>query len=161
MPITRDEFRTLDDDTAAEWTADGRDERVAGRVYRFLLAHADSAFRRDEIVAALDDDAAAVADALDHLLRDGRLVHRGEFWSVADDEHARATAGLLATGRADDRDGGFAPDEIERWMESAVDPVPAFTSSSDTDPTGSGRARETEEQTEPGDTSTDESPTDS
>lgn len=160
MPITRDEFRTLDDDTATEWTGDDRDERVAGRVYRFLLAHADSAFSRDEIVAALDD-ATAVADALDHLLRDGRLVHRGEFWSVADDEHARATAGLLATERVDDRDGGFAPDEIERWMETAVDPVPAFASSSDTDPTGHRRTRETEETTEPGGTSTDESPTDS
>ncbi|MEZ3115702.1 hypothetical protein RYH80_07205 [Halobaculum sp. MBLA0147] len=160
MPITRDEFRTLDDDTATEWTGDDRDERVAGRVYRFLLAHADSAFRRDEIVTALDDDAAAVADALDRLRRDGRLAHRGEFWSVADDEHARAAAGRLAAGRADDRDGGFAPDEIERWMEAAVDPVPAFASSSDTDSTSSGRTGATGETTEPGDTSTDESPTD-
>jgi len=41
----------------------------------------------------------------------------------ADAEHAVASAGLHGAATADELDGGFSDDDVEAWMETAVDPV--------------------------------------
>ncbi|WEL22562.1 hypothetical protein [Halorhabdus sp. BNX81] len=51
------------------------------------------------------------------------IDHRDRFWTIADAEHAAASAGLLGAATADAIDGGFSDDTIETWMETAVDPI--------------------------------------
>lgn len=121
MPISRTEFGELDE-SAAE--ADLSPETTQGRVYQFLLSNADKAFRQHEIVDAVDVPAGSVGPTLSRLADRGLVDHRGHYWTVADAAHAAATAGRLGTQRVDATDGGFDDDEIERWMDSAVDPVP-------------------------------------
>jgi len=40
-----------------------------------------------------------------------------------DAEHAVVSAGLLSVRTADESDGGFSDEEIEEWIEYAVDPI--------------------------------------
>jgi len=120
MPISKDEFRTLDDDTSLP---DLSPDTTQGTVYRFLLRHADQAFRQREIVAGADVPEGSVGPTL-HRLEQHRLVeHRGRFWTVADAEHAVAAAGLHGGVAADAIDDGFSDEAIDDWMETAVDPI--------------------------------------
>lgn len=120
MPIPEDEFREIDDD---EPTPDLAPDTTQGAIYRFLLANADTAFRQREIVDAVDVPAGSVGPTLARLEEHGLVEHRGRYWKVADAEHATASAGLLGAASADARDDGFSDDEVETWMESAVDPM--------------------------------------
>ena len=55
------------------------------------------------------------------------MEHRDRFWTIADTEHAIASAGLHSAATADELDGGFSDDDIEAWMETAVDPIKSET----------------------------------
>ncbi|ERG91285.1 MAG: hypothetical protein J07HQW1_01319 [Haloquadratum walsbyi J07HQW1] len=52
MPISKDEFRSINEDGAS--LPDLAPDTTQGAVYRFLLEHADQAFRQREIVDAVD-----------------------------------------------------------------------------------------------------------
>jgi hypothetical protein len=42
-------------------------------------------------------------------------------------EYAVASAGMHGAATADDIDGGFSDEDIEAWMETAVDPIDSTT----------------------------------
>ena len=96
-------------------------------MYRFLLEHADQAFRQREIVDAVDVPEGSVGPTLKRLEEHGLVEHRDRFWTIADAEHAVASAGLHGAVTADDIDGGFSDDDVEAWMETAVDPIESET----------------------------------
>lgn len=121
MPISKDEFRTIDGE--GESIPDLAPDTTQGKVYRFLVAHADQAFRQREIVAAADVPEGSVGPTLKRLEDHGLVDHRDRFWAVADAEHAVVSAGLHGAASADDIDGGFSDEEVNAWMETAVDPL--------------------------------------
>lgn len=121
MPIRKDEFRALDTD--GQTLPDLSPDTTQGTVYRFLLEHADQAFRQREIVAAVDVPEGSVGPTLQRLEQHGLVEHRDRFWAVADTEHAVVAAGRHAAATADERDGGFSDEDIEVWMDTAVDPL--------------------------------------
>jgi hypothetical protein len=92
-------------------------------VYRFLVEHADKAFRQRELVDAIDVPAGSIGPTLNRLEQHGLVDHRDQFWAIADVEHAVASAGLHGAATADDLDGGFADTDVDVWMETAVDPI--------------------------------------
>lgn len=120
MPISEDEFRTIDEDTPV---VDLAPDTTQGRIYRFLLENADKAFRQREIVDAVDVPRGSVGPTLKRLEGHGLVDHRGRYWKITDAEHATASAGLLGAATADEVDGGFSDEEVDAWMEAAVDPV--------------------------------------
>lgn len=121
MPISRDEFRAVDDSGTS--LPDLSPDTTQGTVYRFLLENADRAFRQREIVDALDVPEGSVGPTLARLEEYGLVEHRDRFWAIADAEHAVASAGLHGAAAADQLDGGFSSEEIDAWMETAVEPV--------------------------------------
>lgn len=121
MPISKDEFETIDDDEMP--LRDLSADTTQGKIYRFLLEHADQAFRQREIVDAVDVPEGSVGPTLHRLEQWGLVDHRDRFWAIADAEHAVATAGLQTAATADDVDGGFTTRDVEVWMETAVDPI--------------------------------------
>ena len=125
MPISKDEFRSIDED----WPSlpDLAPDTTQGAVYRFLLEHADQAFRQREIVDAVDVPEGSVGPTLKRLEEHGLVEHRDRFWTIADTEHAVASAGLHGAATVDDIDGGFSDDDVEAWMETAVDPIDSET----------------------------------
>lgn len=123
MPITRDEFDSIDDEAEGPGLDLSRDT-TQGRIYRFLLRNAEKAFRQKEIVEAVDVPKGSVGPTLDRLAERGLLDHRERYWTVADAEHATASAGRLGAASADEIDGGFSDEDVARWMETAVDPIP-------------------------------------
>lgn len=123
MPIPEDEFRTIDEDIPA---IDLASDTTQGKIYQFLLENADKAFRQREIVDGVDVPRGSVGPTLKRLERRGLVEHRGRYWKIADAEHATASAGLLGAVTADEIDGGFADEEVDEWMESAVDPIDGF-----------------------------------
>jgi hypothetical protein len=46
-------------------------------------------------------------------------------------EHAVASAGINSAATADDIDGGFSDEDIEAWLETAVDPIESETREDD------------------------------
>jgi len=121
MPISKDRFQAIDEDGSS--LPDLGPDTTQGTVYRFLLEHADQAFRQREIVESVDVPAGSVGPTLQRLEEHGLVGHRDRFWMIADAEHAAASAGLLGAATADAIDGGFSDDTIETWMETAVDPI--------------------------------------
>ena len=128
MPITKDEFHSIED---GDDLPDLRLETTQGKIYHFLLNNADKAFRQSEIVEHTDVPKGSAGPTLNRLEKRGLVEHRDQFWSIADAEHAVASAGLLSSETVDDIDGGFSDEEIEAWMESAVDPVESSLSAND------------------------------
>ncbi len=120
MPIPDDEFRTIDEDTPA---IDLASDTTQGKIYRFLLENADRAFRQREIVDAVDVPRGSVGPTLKRFEERGLVEHRSHYWKIADAEHATVSAGLLGAETADEIDGGFSDEEVDEWMETAVDPV--------------------------------------
>lgn len=120
MPITEDEFQTIDEDTPA---VDLGPDTTQGEIYRFLLEKADKAFRQREIVNAVDVPQGSVGPTLKRLEDHGLVEHRGRYWKIADAEHATASAGLLGAATTDEIDGGFSDEAIDEWMDTAVDPI--------------------------------------
>ncbi len=120
MPIPRAEFRTLDEN---ESPPSDPSPDTCGTVYRFLLDHADRAFRRSEIVETIGISEDSIGLTLERLERHGLVEHRGRFWAIADAEHAVASAGLHAAATADAVDGSFSDTDAEAWMETAVEPI--------------------------------------
>lgn len=123
MPISEDEFRTIDEDTPV---IDLAADTTQGKIYRFLLENADKAFRQREIVDAVDVPRGSVGPTLKRLDRRGLVDHRGRYWKIADAEHATASAGLLGAATVDEIDGGFSDEEVDEWMAAAVDPIDGF-----------------------------------
>jgi hypothetical protein len=121
MPISKDEFQTIDGEGPS--LPDLAPGTTQGKVYRFLLEHADQAFRQREVVDALDVPEGSVGPTLKRLEEYGLVEHRDRFWAIAEAEHAVASAGYLGATTADDRDSGFSDDDVEAWMETAVDPI--------------------------------------
>lgn len=120
MPISEDEFRTIDEGAPI---IDPKSETTQGKIYRFLLENVDKAFRQREIVDAVDVPRGSVGPTLKRFERRGLVEHRGRYWKIADAEHASASAGLFGAATADSIDGGFSDDEVEAWMETATDPI--------------------------------------
>lgn len=120
MPISQDEFRTIDPDgpTGLDLSPD----TTQGSVFRFLLSNADRAFRQREIIEAVDVPEGSVGPTLKRLEERGLVEHRDRFWAVSDVEHAVAAAGLHSAAAVDELDGGFSDDEVEALLESAVEP---------------------------------------
>jgi hypothetical protein len=121
MPISKDEFQAIDEDGPS--LPDLAPDTTQGKVYRFLLEHADQAFRQREIVDAVDVPEGSVGPTLNRLEQDGLVEHRDRFWAIVDAEHAVASAGLHGAATADELDGGFSDEDIDAWMETAVDPT--------------------------------------
>jgi len=121
MPISKDEFRSIDEDGLS--LPDLSRGTTQGTVYRFLLEHADQAFRQREIVAAVDVPEGSVGPTLARLEEHGLVEHRDRFWAIADAEHAVFSAGLHGSATADEIDGGFSDRDVAKWMETAVDPI--------------------------------------
>ncbi|OIB56699.1 winged helix-turn-helix domain-containing protein [Natrialba sp. SSL1] len=120
MPITEDEFRTINEDSPV---IDLAADTTQGMIYRHLLENADKAFRQREIVDAVDVPQGSVGPTLKRLERRGLVEHRGRYWKIADAEHATASAGLLGAAAVDEIDGGFSDDAVDEWMETALDPI--------------------------------------
>ncbi|MCU4802419.1 hypothetical protein OB920_18820 [Halobacteria archaeon HArc-gm2] len=95
-----------------------------GKVYRFLLENAERTLRKREIVAAVDVPQGSVGPTLKRLGQHDVVDQSGQSWTIADPEHAVASAGFLSSSSTDDIDGGFSDEEVETWMISAVDPIP-------------------------------------
>jgi DNA-binding transcriptional MocR family regulator len=129
MPISKDEFRSIDEDGPS--LPDLAPDTTQGAVYRFLLEQADQAFRQREIVDAVDVPEGSVGPTLKRLEEHGLVEHRDRFWTIADAEHAVASAGFHGAATADDIDGGFSDDDVETWMETAVDPIDTTTDQAD------------------------------
>jgi hypothetical protein len=132
MPISKDEFRSIDEDGPS--LPDLALDTTQGAVYRFLLEHADQAFRQREIVDVVDVPEGSVGPTLKRLEEHGLVVHRDRFWTIADAEHAVASAGMYGAATADESDGGFSDDDVEAWMETAVDPIESATEQDDEEP---------------------------
>ncbi|MCX2817804.1 MarR family transcriptional regulator [Haladaptatus sp. F3-133] len=120
MPIPKEEFESIEDD---ESLPDLSPDTTQGEIYRFLLENSDKAFRQREVVENVDVPKGSVGPTLSRLKGHGLVEHRDRFWSISDAEHAVASAGVLSARTADERDGGFSDEEIEEWMEHAVDPI--------------------------------------
>lgn len=121
MPISKDEFRSIDE--SGPELPDLAPDTTQGVVYRFLLENADRAFRQREIIEAVDVPDGSVGPTLSRLEEYGLVEHRDRFWAIADAEHAVASAGLHTHATADGVDGGFSEDDVEAWMETAVEPI--------------------------------------
>lgn len=122
MPITSDEFHAIDDGNGPSML-DLTPDTTQGKLYRFLLQNADRAFRQREIVDAVEVPRGSVGPTLARLKERGLVEHRDRYWKIADAEHAVASAGVLAARAADSLDGGFSDDDVESWMETAVEPI--------------------------------------
>ena len=125
MPISKDEFRSIDEDGSS--LPDLAPDTTQGTVYRFLLENANQAFRQREIVDAVDVPEGSVGPTLKRLEEHGLVEHRDRFWTIADAEHAVVSAGLHGAAAADGLDGGFSDDDVKAWMETAVDPTESET----------------------------------
>lgn len=128
MPITEDEFRTIDEDTP---TVDLAPDTTQGKIYLFLLENAEKAFRQREIVDAVDVPRGSVGPTLKRLEEHGLVEHRGRYWKIADAEHATASAGVFSASTADEIDGGFSEEKVAEWMETATDPIEGRDKSED------------------------------
>jgi DNA-binding transcriptional MocR family regulator len=102
-------------------------DTTQGKLFRFLLEHADQAFRQREIITSIDVPRGSVGPTLSRLEQRGLVEHRDRFWAVADAEHAVATAGLHGAATADEVDGGFSDEDVATWMETAADPIETNT----------------------------------
>jgi len=127
VPISKDEFRSIDEDGLS--LPGLAPDTTQSTVYRFLLKHADQAFRQREVVDAVDVPEGSVGPTLNRLEEHGLAEHRDWSWTIADAEHAVASAGLHGAATADDIDRGFSDDDVEAWMETAVDPIESETES--------------------------------
>jgi len=95
VPIDIERFRTAPEE---ELRAGG--ETNAERVLAFLSANADRAFTPREIRTATDIPRGSIGVVLSRLEDQGLVVHRGEYWAVADRGDAATTLSATATARA-------------------------------------------------------------
>ena len=125
MPISKDEFQSIDEHGPS--LPDLAPDTTQGAVYRFLLEHAHQAFRQREIADGVDVPDGSVGPTLKRLEDHSLVEHRDRFWTIADAEHAVASAGIHGAATAEERDSGFSDDDVEAWMETAVDPIESAT----------------------------------
>lgn len=121
MPISKEEFQTIDE--AGPSLPDLASDTTQGKIYRFLLQHADQAFRQREILDAIDVPEGSVGPTLNRLEQHALVEHRDRFWAITDSEHAVAAAGFHGSATADGIDSGFTDEDVDAWMETAVDPI--------------------------------------
>jgi hypothetical protein len=120
-------------DVAGPLFPDLTPDTTQGTVYRSLLENVDQAFRQREIVDAVDVPEGSVGPTLNRLEEHGLVEHRDRFWTIADAEHGVASARIHGAATADNIDGGFTDDDVEVWMETAVDPIETETHRDDDD----------------------------
>ncbi len=121
MPISKDEFQSIEEDGPS--LPDLAPDTTQGAMYHFLLANADQAFRQREIVDAIEVPEGSVGPTLQRLEEHGLVEHRDRFWAIADAEPVVASLGFHGATTADEIDGGFSDEEVDAWMETAVDPI--------------------------------------
>jgi len=80
MPISKDKFQTIDEDGPS--LPDLSPDTTQGAVYRFLVEHADQAFRQRELVDAIDVPAGSIGPTLNRLEQHGLVDHRDQFWAI-------------------------------------------------------------------------------
>ena len=122
MPISKDEFQTINGNNEASMP-DLSPDTTQGKLYRFLLRNSDTAYRQRELADAVTVPKGSVGPTLNRLEQQDLVEHRDRYWTIADAEHAVASAGMLATQTADDIDGGFSDDDLNEWMKTAVEPI--------------------------------------
>lgn len=122
MPISKDEFQTINGNEDSS-LPDLSPDTTQGKIYWFLLRNADTAYRQRELATAVAVPHGSVGPTLNRLEQRDLVEHRDRYWTIADAEHAVASAGMLATQTADDIDGGFSDDDLDEWMKTAVEPI--------------------------------------
>ena len=109
MPISIDEFEN--------GQVPSGDESVPLRVARYLHAHADQAFTRAEIAAAIEADPNTVGTALSRMKDMDLVRHRGTYWTITEDTDRLLAAYDLHRGHetqaAWEREHGGAAEDPE------------------------------------------------
>lgn len=114
MPIDLETF----EHTAADRLQSGGATN-AERVMEFLAAHPDKAFTQSEIRAATDVKAGSISVVLARLEERDLVRHKGQYWTLGEDEDIAAYASMLESTRAaNDR---FGEEDMDEWLEYAVD----------------------------------------
>lgn len=114
MPIDIDTFESS---PAERLQNDG--ETNAERVMRFLAAHSEQAFTQSEIRNATDVKAGSISVVLSRLEDRDLVRHKGNYWTLGDDEDVAAYTSMLESTRAaNDR---FGEEDMDEWLEHAVD----------------------------------------
>ena len=98
-------------------------DTTRGKIYRFLLENSDRSFGQREIAESVGVSGRSVGSILPRLKQQGLVEQEDNSWSISDTEHAVVSAGLLSARSADEHDGGFSDEEVDEWMEHAVDPI--------------------------------------
>lgn len=114
MPIDIETF----EDTAADRLQSGGATN-AERVMRFLAAHSDQAFTQSEIRTATDIKAGSISVVLSRLEDRDLVRHKGQYWTLGEDEDIAAYVSLLESTRAANE--RFGEENMDEWLEYAVD----------------------------------------
>lgn len=114
MPIDIETFESAPSDRLEH-----AGETNADRVMRFLATHPDKAFTQSEISEATEVKAGSISVVLSRLKDRGLVRHKGIYWALGEaDDVAAYTSLHESTKAANDR---FGPEEMEEWLEHAVD----------------------------------------
>jgi len=113
MPIDIETFESTPEERLRE-----NDARNTERVMRFLASHSDQAFTKNEICRGLGVEEGRLSTVLLRL-EDSTLVrHKGDYWTLGDDETVAAYSGLVESSRAaNDR---FGEEDMDEWLKHAA-----------------------------------------
>lgn len=112
MPINIDEFEATDPSDAPETNAE--------RVGRFLLRHADKAFKAQEIADRTGVNSNSIHPVLRRLEERDLVRHKRPYWAVGDVDEVRAALAYHETAAfLDDQLGSESRDE---WLAAAERP---------------------------------------
>lgn len=113
MPITKDRFQGLDEDSP-------RPETNAEIILGFLVENDGYAFTMSEIAEETEIPRGSVGPTLKRLEDDGAVEHRANYWRVSDTHLAsRSSVSHTATTAADYDDGEEF--DVSEWAEHAED----------------------------------------
>ena len=114
MPIDVETFESSPEDRLQNGG-----ETNAERVMRFLTEHPDQAFMQSEIRDATDVKAGSISVVLSRLEDRDLVRHKGNYWTLGEDEDIAAYSRMLESTRAaNDR---FGEEDMDEWLEHAVD----------------------------------------
>lgn len=114
MPI---DLETFESSPAERLQKNG--ETNAEQVMRFLATHPEQAFTQSEIRDATDVKAGSISVVLSRLEDRDLVRHKGNYWTIGDDEDVAAYTSMLESTRAaNDR---FGEEDMDEWLEHAVD----------------------------------------
>ncbi len=123
MPVESEEF-----ESSGERRLSVAPDTHAGRVLSFLKENGDRAYTLSELHDATEINKGSLGAVLSRLRDDGLVVHRGKYWTVAEDERLAAAAAAEAS-----ESGRLTEDEFDKdeWLDHAA---------------GSGHATEAEDE---------------